>query len=376
MLFDTKSVLLAALALLTAPTVSMAQAAFPFDVTRDSNGTLTRIELPVRNSIMSEDEDVLGELRSSLKDYQSHTASVSALESKMPVPANADDRKTLEQAKAYLKNGFDVNTLADNRLDQQYAKAKSKILTVKLYRLLAAPSKVDAFDREKDITEVLKQVISEAGSVLGVASPAYSVFEFIVDQYVDALEARREFYQNQLLVLLANSNAPFTDNEKSLIRSSIFYSRLDWYNLPARSKAQKAWATYGDTQLSSKLKPCKGFVSSSETSWGSCFKQVGDLVENRMVSKMKLSKAVSLAFDAKNPHRVEEFRVLMMLARLGVKLLPVPSLAKTPVDIWLSSQYVEQRKSEGYLFGYAVLRNQTDFANWVLTNSANPIIRK
>jgi hypothetical protein len=100
------------------------------------------------------------------------------------------------------------------------------------------------------------------------------------------------------------------------------------------------------------------------------------LIVNRMVNKVTLSKSPSLAFDAKNPHRVEEFRILMLLARLGVKLLPVPSLAKKPVYYWIDSQFVEQRKSEGYVFGYATLRKQTDLANWILTNSANPIIRK
>jgi hypothetical protein len=66
----------------------------------------------------------------------------------------------------------------------------------------------------------------------------------------------------------------------------------------------------------------------------------------------------------------------MMLASLGLKLVPVPSLAKTPVEKWIDSQYVEQRKSEGYVFGYATMRNQTDLANSILTGTANPLIRK
>lgn len=379
MFFDTKTVQrigLALLAFVTIPAVAHAQHAFPFTIERDSKGTLTRIELPLRNSILSEDEDVLTELRLSVREYQSQSLSLSALEAQAPVPANADDRKTLEQAKAYLKKDFDANVLSDNRLDKEYAKAKTKILQVKLFRLLAAPSTPTAFDTEQDIAEAVKLILGQAGSVLGLASPAYNVFEFLVDQYIEALESRRAFYQNQLLVLLANDSALFTAKEKSAIRSSIFYSRLEFYDLPARSKARKAWATYGDDQLEKALKPCKGFAKAGDKVWGSCFKQDGNLIVNRMINKVTLSKEPSLAFDVKNPSRVQDFRILMLLARLGTKLLPVPSLAKKPVYYWIDSQFVEQRKSEGYVYAYATLRNQTDLANWILTGTANPIIRK
>lgn len=375
MFFDTKSVLLGILALATAPAVATAQAAFPFDIQRDANGTLTRIELPLRSSVLSEGEDVLAELRSSLREYQAQTAGVMALDADAPVPANEDDRKTVAQAKSFLKNDLDVNALSDKRLDKEFAKAKSKILTVKLFRLLAAPAKIDAFDREQEITEALKLILSQGGDALGLASPLFTVFEFLVDQYVESLESRREFYQNQLLVLLANDTKLFTEKEKSAIRSSIYYSRLDFYNLPARSKAKKAWATYGDDQLAKTLKPCKGFVSAGEKAWGACFKQQGDLVVNRLVNKVVLSKSASVAFDAKNPHRLGDFRILMMLTRLGVKLLPVPSLAKKPVYKWIDSQYVAQRKSEGFFYGYTSLRNQLDLSNWILDGSANPLIR-
>jgi hypothetical protein len=375
---------LALLAFVTVPSVAHAQHAFPFTIERDSKGTLTRIELPLRNSILSEglsgDEDVLTELRLSVREYQSQSMaqsmSLSALEAQAPVPADADDRKTLEEAKAYLKKDFDANVLSDNRLDKEYAKAKTKILQVKLFRLLSAPSTPTAFDTEQNVAETIKLVLGEAGNVLGLASPAYSVFEFLVDQYVEALESRRAFFQNQLLVLLANDSTLFSAKEKSAIRSSIFYSRLEFYDLPARSKARKAWSTYGDDQLAKALKPCKGFAKTGDKTWGSCFKQDGNLIVNRMINKVTLSKDPSLAFDVKNPSRVQDFRVLMMLARLGVKLLPVPSLAKKPVYYWIDSQFVEQRKSEGYVYAYATLRNQTDLANWILTGTANPIIRK
>ncbi len=380
MFFDTKSVLkraslLSMLAVLAAP-VAKAQSTFPFTIVRDAKGTLTRIELPVRSSIMAEDQDVLAELRLAVPEYQAQSNGVMALEAGAPTPEKAEDRKTLDQAKAYLKNDFNATTLNDARLDKEYAKAKKKILEVKLFRLLAAPSQATAFDREQDIAEVVKALLGQAGSVLGVASPAFDVFDFLVTQYIEALESRREFFQNQLLVVLSNDSNLFTAKEKSAIRSSIFYSRLAFYNLPAREKARKSWATFGDSQLEKALKPCKDFVKAGDKSWGSCFKQDGTQILNRMVKKVVLSNSPSVAFDSKNPSKVQDSRILLLLARLGVKLLPVPSLAKKPVYTWIDSQYVEQRKTEGYVFGYANLRNQNDLADWILTGTANPMIRK
>jgi hypothetical protein len=367
---------IAMMAILTAPLAAHSQQAFPFSVERDSKGTLTRIELPMRTAMMSEEQDVLTELRLAVPEYQAQSNGIASLEAQAAVPADAKDRETLEKAKAFLKNDFNANVLSDVRLEQQYASAKTKILQVKLFRLLAAPSTPTAFDREQDITEALKLILGQAGSVLGIASPAFDVFEFLVSQYVEALESRREFFQNQLMVLVANDSNLFTAKEKSEIRSSAFYSRLAFYNLPARTKARKAWGTFGDAQLAKALKPCKNFASASDMTWGSCFKQSGNQILNRMVSKFIFSKSPSVAFDSKNPMHVRDSRILMMLASLGLKLVPVPSLAKTPVEKWIDSQYVEQRKSEGYVFGYATMRNQTDLANSILTGTANPLIRK
>ena len=368
--------LLTTLTIMIAPFAAHSQQAFPFSITRDAKGSLTRIELPLRSSLMTDDQDVLAELRLAIPEYQSQSIGIAALEAQAPSPLNANDRKTLEKAQSYLKKDFDSNVLADPRLENEYTKAKSKILEVKLFRLLAAPSQATAFDREQDIAEALKLISNQAGSLLGTASPAFDVFGFLVERYVEALESRREFFQNQLLVLIAGDSTLFTEKEKSQIRSSIFYSRLAFYNLPARAKARKAWALYGDTQLAQALKPCVGFVKPGETAWGPCFKQSGTEILNRMVKKVALSKSPSLAFDSKNPTRVQDSRILMMLLGLGLKLAPLPSFAKVPVEAWIDSLYVEQRKSDGYIFGYATKRNQTDLADWILTGTANPLIRK
>ena len=163
---------------------------------------------------------------------------------------------------------------------------------IELFRLLAAPNSPAAFDRETIVAEIVKEILNNANRVLPISTPVSAVFSFLVDQYVDALESRREFFQNQLLVELAYDHSLFTDKEKDLIRSSVFYSRISIINLPARNKAQKVWATYGPAKLAEAVKPCAGFVGKNDKGFGQCFKVDGTQVVNRMVKKSLISKSV------------------------------------------------------------------------------------
>ena len=375
MFIDKKSLVAAALAF-AIPALAAAQANFPFTVQRDEQGAVTRISLPMRTSVMMDeaDGDTLSELKASLKAYQSSTSIASAADDVVK-PETKDDKKLYEDAKAILKSDISMQTLEDVRLEREFKAAKSKVFKIELFRLLAAPNAPTAFDREKIVTEAIKQIIGAARSALP-ATQVFDVVEFLISEYIEGLESRREFFQNQLLVELAYDETLFTEKEKSTIRSSIFDSRISFINIPAKNKARKAWSTYGDASLAKVMKPCQGFVGANETGFGQCFKISGTEIANRMVKKSIVSKSVSLAFDSKNPTKVRNHRAVLLLAKLGLTLLPVPGLAKKPFSMWINSQYVNQRKSEGFLYGHAVQKGLPDLADWVLVNSANPMIRK
>lgn len=372
MILDKMSALLLVLAL---PLMATAQQKFPFTVKRDAKGALTRVELPLRTSIMAEaGDDTLQQLRASLRDLQAGNAGIAANDPDELKPTKAEEKEVYEKAKAYLKHDVSISALDDVRLDKEYAAAKSKLFKIELFRLLAAPNAPEAFDRETIVAEVVKEILGQGDKVL--PGSIFGVFNFLVDQYVEALESRREFFQNQLLVELAYDHTLFTAKEKDLIRSSVFYSRISILNIPARDKARKVWATYGATRLAELMKPCEGFVGKKDKGFGQCFKVDGTQIVNRMVKKSLTSKSASLAFDSKKTTRVRDHRTALMLAKLGLALVPVPGLLKKPVSVWLSSQYIEQRKSEGFLYGQAVQQGQPTLSDWVLVNSANPIISK
>lgn len=371
-----------AVLIITAMSISrpaFAKSEFPFQVNRDSKGKLVSIEMSKTMSLSasSAEGDELAELREALVARGAAPMAFKALASELEeeAPLKADERQTYEEAKAVLGEKLTSDAASDKRLDGEFDKAKSKVGKVKAWRLLAAPTQINAFDTEKVLEEVIKGVFDVAQQVLPISNPAFDVLEFLVDTHVDNLKTRREFFQNQLLVAIENDTSLFTKSEKSAIRSSVFYSRLSMVKSGTRNKAKKAWSTYGDSELKTMLSKCDGYTN-GKSAFGPCFKLDGQEVRNRLVNKNRLSKSASLAFDYSNPKRVRSKRQFLMVTKLGLKLLPAPGLLKKPVSIWLNSQFVNQRKTEGFMFGWTSENNETRVGDWVLYGSNNPLMSK
>ena len=358
---------------------SYAKSDFPFQVNRDSKGKLISVEMSNSMSLSaaSQEEDELAELREAIsaRVQAPNMFGSLAAEVEEEAPLQDDERQTYEDAKAYLGQKLTSDAASDKRLDGEFGKAKSKVGKVKAWRLLAAPTQPNAFDTEKVLEEVLKNVFDVAQQVLPLSNPVFDVFEFLVDTHVENLRMRREFFQNQLLVELEQDTKLFSKAEKSALRSSIFYSRLTVVKASAREKAKKAWNTYGDAELKTMLGKCSGYTN-GKSAFGPCFKLEGQEVRNRLVSKNRLSKSASLAFDYSQPKRVRAKRQFLMVTKLGLKLLPVPGLLKKPVSSWLNSQFVNQRKTEGFMLGWANANNETRVGDWVVYGTNNPLMSK
>jgi hypothetical protein len=357
---------------------AFAKSEFPFQVNRDSSGKLVSIEMSKSMTLSAaSEEDELKELRAALAARAASPMMMNAVAAEIEeeAPLQEDERQTYEEAKEVLGEKLTSDAATDKRLDGEFAKAKDKVAKVKAWRLLAAPYQAEAFNTEKALEEVVKQSLSIAKEIFSLASPAFSVFEFLVDSHIENLVSRREFFQNALLVAIEQDTTQFTKAEKDAIRSSIFYSRLSLTDLSKRDKARKAWPTYGNVELQKLIAKCDGYVK-GKSAFGPCFKVDGQEIRNRLVSKNKLSKSASLAFDYSEPKRVRAKRQFLMITKLGLKLLPVPSLLKKPVKTWLNSQYITQRKTEGFLLGWTRQSNETRIGEWVIYGSANPLISK
>lgn len=376
---SSQSAALVFMAALIVPSLSYAKSDFPFTVTRDSKGKLVSISLPssVKLAAAGDEDDELTELREALSERAAETKafSAAAAEADEHAPVDAEERETYEAAKAYLGETLTANSADDKRLDGEFDKAKSEVAKVKAWRLLAAPYQTNAFDNEQVLEEVLKRVTDVAKNILPIDNPVFGVFEFLLDTHIENLVSRREFFQNQLLVAIEQDSKLFSTAEKAAIRSSIFYSRLSMIKIETRKKARAAWSTYGNTQMKSLLAKCDGFTSTKSV-YGPCFRLEGQEVRNKLVKKNRISKSTSLAFDYSEPKRMRAKRQFLITTKLGLKLLPLPGLLKTPVRIWLNSQYLEQRKSEGFMYGWTGYTNETRVGEWVLYGTSNPLMSK
>jgi hypothetical protein len=349
---------------------------FPFEVVRDANGKLEKIVLPERAARqMVADGDILAE--SKAMHAQMATPQVSMMMQALAVEAKGDQDKKdmLADSQLALANEVEDKDFDDPKLQEQYAEAKAEITKTAWFRLLAAPYYPQAFDEEKIVAEVIKKLISKAQNILDPGGPL-QIFTYLVSEYFEALQSRREFYQNQMIYLVLNSGDTFTAEEKNYILSSVFYSRLSLFRLDKRHKALKHWAEYGVQKYADKTKRCKDFVQPGDTAWGTCFKVVGNTIANQMIRRQTLSKKPSIAFDYESPKSVRNFRALLLIIKLGAKFVPSVGPVKSLFIDWIDSFYKDQRKSEGFLYGQLIDQNNASLADWILVGSANPLIRR
>lgn len=336
---------------------------FPFTVVRDQNNQIDRIEIPTRPALADE-ENLLSQLRLQFNSGLNLQLNEGSL--------NKDEQKVFGRAKLALLQGVSINELNSQALEQEFARALPKLKDIKIYRLIASPYRQNAFDQENAVKDVVEQVLSLAKKSL--QGPAFEIFEFLVTETLEGLESRREFHQNRLLYWLDQDSTEFTQAERNSIRTSIFYSRLGMLDFLSRKRAQKNWDSYGTAQYQASLKKCQGFVSSDDASFGVCFKTVDQQIQNALVKRTSFSKQTSISYHFEKPYQVRNERVVILLVKLALRFVPGPGFAKNGVRSWLESQYVVQRRTEGFLFEAARLQNMSDLTQMILASSANPLI--
>ncbi len=373
------------LLLLLIPFQSFA-AEFPFQIRRDANGNIEQIILPKKGMIESlSAPEMIGDIKDAYMEYigtggtQFHSMSeqmnhVNALAEQLEIPAEHHDE--LQVSNFALSNELKPQHFDDPKLVAEFRKAQRQIQTAPYFRLLADPNHPSAFDKEKALQLTIDVIFKAANQVL-VINPLFNVFEFLVNEYVEALMSRREFYQNQLVYLIQKDTTVFSADDKSRILSSIFYSRISLLRLDKRAKAVKEWDTFGLKSYKKEITDkCDGFVEDGEVSFGSCFKIKDNKIRNRIVKKSLISKKPSVAFNYKNNKSVRNYRALVLLIKLGSKIAPIPSPGGSAFRAYLSSLYKSQRRSEGFLYAWLVDNGEVNLSRWVLVGSANPLINK
>lgn len=336
-------------------------------IRRDSRGKLLSISLNKPLKMSSAGPTLLDDLRDEYDREQAQAMAFGDSE-EAPVPETDEQKKMWADSRQAVARKIKRRNLDDPALKREDAKANEKLDRIDFFQLIAAPYNPAALDQGKETKRTI-DAIALAGSV-ALVSDLFSVFQFLVYQHVEALESRRAFYQNQLLTILDSPEGrAFSEEEKKLIRSSIFYSRIDIMKTKTRRQARAAWPSFGTRAYEEIQKNCSKTNPRPVPELGACFKNAEHEIKNSAV--IKHGKPAT-AFDYDKPYSVRNHRRFLMLTKLGAQFVPVPGLVKRAFCKWIDGKYVPQRRAEGYLHGSLLLAGKNDLAQWVIVGSANP----
>jgi hypothetical protein len=349
---------------------------FPFQIRRGANGKIEQIILPKKGMIEAvSGPEMINDVKEAYMEYvDAGGMRLQTVAEQLEVPQ--EHREDLKISNMALVNDLKPQDFDDPKLIAEFEKAQREIQKAPYFRLLADPDHPQAFDEEKALQLTIDVIFKAAHQVL-IVNPLFNVFEFLVNEYLEAMMSRREFYQNQLVYLVNQDTQVFSSDDKKRILSSIFYSRISLLRPDKRAKAVKKWDTFGiDTYKKEVVDKCDGFVGEGEVSFGNCFKIKDHKIRNRLAKKSLLNKKPSIAFNYEHNHSVRNYRALVLLIKLGSKIAPIPSPGGSAFRAYLSSLYKNQRRTEGYLFAYLMDHGDVNLSRWVLVSSANPLINK
>lgn len=214
---------------------------------------------------------------------------------------------------------------------------------------------------------------------------ANNVGFFVFNKVINWILERQQYYQNMILDNLENVELGFSPIEKQKILSSIYESRIKWYEVFRHRKAQEHWLDFGTEsflkQKQTADKNLNKYFASAESAerldYG--FATITNKGERNIMHLLVpigyLIDQPALAYNYENPKKVLIFRVTVEAARFG--LVFVPPAASIPASLlsdYLSSLYVPQKRAEGALVGATWRTCDELLMNDLVRQSLNPIL--
>jgi hypothetical protein len=195
--------------------------------------------------------------------------------------------------------------------------------------------------------------------------PVLNTISYIIVQTHDLVSENRMFRQNMLLHYIENATEEelgLSHDEANRVLSSIYESRIEWFNYYESKRAQGNWEKYGVNTFYSLIRTSnsrwRGRRDLGEMGARINFafqeseQEDGKVIYNLFHTDHQYSKKPALAYDFSRPKFVMRKRMVVKLAELGVSFLTLPSWIKTRADDFLKSIYKEQELSEGALYAY------------------------
>jgi hypothetical protein len=196
--------------------------------------------------------------------------------------------------------------------------------------------------------------------------PLLNTVSYVVVQVEKLITERRQFHQNMLLHYLENfkeEELGLTHDEVNLIWSSIYESRIQWYEFWESTKAKENWTKYGANQFyfnfrvaTTNLKDSQVLYTEVSDRANYAFQKVTfnneKVIVNIVDNESMFQKRPAVAYNYDKPTQISRKRVVLQLAQLGLSFIPMASMIKDNVGNFIKSYYEKQKITEGALYGY------------------------
>jgi hypothetical protein len=218
--------------------------------------------------------------------------------------------------------------------------------------------------------------------------PLLNVASFVIVKVHDLILEQRLFHQNMLLFYLENyseTELGLTKQEADHSFSSIYESRISAMNLPGSRTAIANWDHYGTDQFYTMVRSANTALRNESAGYSKVHGKLNfgfalveedgkRVIKNLVNKKFMFSRKLANSFYPDEPSRVARFRSLLNLGQVALSFIPISGNIKAQVDSFIESFYVEQKRTEGALFGYFEANGDLEMTKIIQKQLINPYI--
>lgn len=216
--------------------------------------------------------------------------------------------------------------------------------------------------------------------------PVLNTASYVLVEIEKMIRERRTFHQNMLLhyvEIYSPEQLGLTKEEVDHIFSSIYESRIAWFNIWESRAAKENWSLYGvnkfyaDFRLASnRLRNFRNGYSSLGQRLNFAFQEANvegeRVILNLFQNEAMFKNVPAIAYNYDRPNLIKRKRIALMVSDLGISFLTLPQFMKDIASTYLKSHYEQQRLTEGALFGHFESLNDLEMLREVQSQYLNP----
>lgn len=216
--------------------------------------------------------------------------------------------------------------------------------------------------------------------------PMLNTASYVLVEVEKMIRERRTFHQNIMLHYMERfkpAEIGLTPKEGDLVFSSIYESRIDWFNIWESQAAQADWRGYGLDKFyqqfrlaTNRLRDYRHSTDRLGERYNFAFQEADvegeHVILNLMQTQAMFKSAPATAYNFDEPKKVMRKRVALMLSDLGLSFVPLPQFVKDIASSYIKSQYEQHRIIEGALFAHFEIQNQREMQRNLMIQYLNP----